>query len=93
MEEGLPGEEPALAQEARAEKEAGASVNRPEPPRPQQVRRQKKEAATAYRGTIPRANRRFGSSAYGRANCCRTTRFANDCISFTNDCIFLQRNV
>ena len=54
MEEGLPGEEPALAQEARAEKEAGAPVDRPEPPRPrnprpgaeprpQQVGRQKKK--------------------------------------------------
>ena len=104
MAEGLPGKEPALAQEARAEEEAGARIDRAEPPRPrkprpgaeprpQQVGRQKKEAATAYRGTIPRANRRFGSSAYGRTNCCRTTRFANDCISFTNDCIFLQRNM
>lgn len=54
MEEGLPGEEPALAQEARAEEEAGAPVDRAEPPRPrnprpgaeprpQQVGRQKKK--------------------------------------------------
>lgn len=56
MEEGLPGEEPALAQEARAEEESGSPVDRAEPPRPrnprpaaeprpQQVGRQKKEAA------------------------------------------------
>ena len=54
MAEGLPGKEPALAQEARAEEEAGARIDRAEPPRPrnprpgaeprpQQVGRQKKK--------------------------------------------------
>ena len=54
MAEGLPGKEPALAQEARTEEEAGARINRAEPPRPrnprpgaeprpQQVGRQKKK--------------------------------------------------
>lgn len=54
MAEGLPGKEPALAQEARAEEEADARIDRAEPPRPrnprpgaeprpQQVGRQKKK--------------------------------------------------
>lgn len=54
MAEGLPGKEPALAQEARAEEEAGARIDRAESPRPrkprpgaeprpQQVGRQKKK--------------------------------------------------
>ena len=66
MEEGLPGEEPALAQEARAEKEAGAPVNRPEPPRPrnprpaaeprpQQVRRQKRSGWCRRGSNSPRS--------------------------------------
>lgn len=39
--------------------------------------RTKKEAVGADGGPIPPAANRFDSSVYGRANCCRTTRFAN----------------
>ena len=37
----------------------------------------KKEAVGADGGPIPPAANRFGSSVYGSANCCRTTRFGN----------------
>ena len=64
MEEGLPGEEPALAQEARAEEEAGVRIDRAEPPRPrnprpgaeprpQQVGRQKKKRLLHTRVQFP----------------------------------------
>lgn len=36
-----------------------------------------KEATRADRGLIPRVRSRFGSSVYGSANCCRTTRFGS----------------
>ena len=66
MAEGLPGKEPALAQEARAEEEADALIDRAEPPltrnpragaepRPQQVGRQKRSGWCRRGSNSPRS--------------------------------------
>ena len=66
MAEGLPGKEPALAQEARTKEEAGARINRAEPPRPrnprpgaeprpQQVGRQKRSGWCRRGSNSPRS--------------------------------------
>ena len=49
----------------------------------------KKEAVGADGGPIPPAANRFGSSVYGSANCCRTTRL-NSIIALQDGASFVR---